>query len=516
MSDQDRPIDDLVQELEALRQRVTDYTHLESLYNQALEQLTAAEKKYHDIIDHAVDGIFQATRDGGYLLINPSMARMLGYDSPEDLLKSMSNIQQQLYVEPERRAQLVQLLSENDTVSGFEAQVYRKDGQTIWISINARAVKDADGNTYYIEGTIEEITERVNAEAALKQSEERYRVLFGASTEAVFITSIDGKIVNVNQAAQDLFGFTEDNAIGSDVGDRFADPADGQRFREAMESSAVSRFGVRLLKKEGTTIDGEMSAARVLDETGAVVGVRGTFHETAGLRSAGESQVPDKSGGFTAAIARELERPLDTIANSARRLMRMNVDPAVRQHARAISAEATRTKNALDSLRLATYDQALEPGIVDINQLLASVITSFSRDSGLGPNSNTVLNFNPSPEAERVAGDPALLETVFKNLIENAREARDPAKRQVNVNIGCEKRDGVVRVAISDDGRGIAPAALGRVFEPFFTANSDGRKGMGLSVCRGIVKQHNGEISVESEVGKGSVVTVELPSAPAP
>lgn len=75
---------------------MTDYTHLESLYNQALDQLTEAERKYHGIIENAVDGIFQATRDGGYLLVNPSMARMLGYASPDDLLHNMSNIQQQL------------------------------------------------------------------------------------------------------------------------------------------------------------------------------------------------------------------------------------------------------------------------------------------------------------------------------------------------------------------------------------------------------------------------------------
>ena len=419
-------------------------------------------------------------------------------------------------MEPERRALLIRLLAENDSVAGFEAQVYRKDGQTIWISINARAVKDTEGNTNYIEGTIEEITERKAAEAALKQSEERYRALLGESAEAIFITSRDGKVVDVNKAALELFGFTKDDAIGSDVGERFLDPADRRRFREAVGNSSVSGFDVRLLKMDESVINVVMSAVRMLDEAGTSVGVRGTLHEAGGAKRSGDSQRTDELGRFTAAIARELDKPLNAIASTARRLMRLDVEPVIRQRAREISAEAARTKKVLDSVLLATQSEPLKPDIVDISELLASVVSSYSMDSALGRTNGTVFKLNRSSDMEYVTGDQALLEMVFKNLIENAREARDPSKHQVSIDIDCERRDTMVQISIKDDGRGIPKADLGRVFELFFTANGDGRHGMGLSVCRGIVKQHNGQISMESEPGKWSVVTIELPVAHAP
>jgi len=357
---------------------------------------------------------------------------------------------------------------------------------------------------------------RKAAEAALKQSEERYRVLFGGSTEAVFITSRDGKIVEINTAALDLLGFTVDETIGTEFGDRFADQSDRQRFSEAGKKDSVSRFDVKLIKKDEATIDAFISATSILDETGAIVGVRGTFHETVGANESTESKGSNELGQFTSLVAHELDRPLDSIANSARRLMRMNVDPAVRQHAREISSGTVKAKEILNSVLLATQGQPLKPDVVDINGLLASVVSSFSKDRGLGPTSNAVLSPNASPEMGQVTGDPALLEMVFKSLIENAVEGRDPAKRQVNIGIGCEKSDTSVRISITDDGRGISPTDLDRVFEPFFTAGGDGRNGMGLSVCRGIVTQHNGQISMESELGKGSVVIIELPATQAP
>lgn len=132
--------------------------------SRANQALTQAEQKYRSIFEHAVEGIFQTTPDGHYLSANPALARMYGYDSPADLIESITDIGQQLYVNPVERSRFLALLQEYGTVSGFESQICRKDGRIIWVSQSARAVRDARGNLSYYEGTVEDITGRKHAE----------------------------------------------------------------------------------------------------------------------------------------------------------------------------------------------------------------------------------------------------------------------------------------------------------------------------------------------------------------
>jgi PAS domain S-box-containing protein len=140
--------------------------------HRALDAARAAEAKYRGIFENAVEGIFQTTPDGQYLSANPALARIYGYDSPEELIANLTSIQQQLYVNPNRRLEFIQMLQENDAVLGFESQVYRKDGSLIWISENARAVRDGAGNLLYYEGIVEDITAQKQAKDALNRAKE--------------------------------------------------------------------------------------------------------------------------------------------------------------------------------------------------------------------------------------------------------------------------------------------------------------------------------------------------------
>ncbi|GAB4281768.1 MAG: hypothetical protein Fur0025_10530 [Oscillatoriaceae cyanobacterium] len=131
--------------------------------------LREAEQKYRSIFENSVEGIFQTTPDGHYLNANPMLARIYGYATPEALMAELQDIQHQLYVEPSRRAQFQQLLQEKDAVWGFESQIYQKDGTKIWISENARAIKDSNGALLCYEGTVVDITQRKVAEAQLQR-----------------------------------------------------------------------------------------------------------------------------------------------------------------------------------------------------------------------------------------------------------------------------------------------------------------------------------------------------------
>ena len=134
-----------------------------------------AEEKYRSIFENAVEGIFQTTVEGRFVTANPAFARMFGYDSPEELLENISDIGEQLYVDPERRAEFDRLIRRDGFVSGFEIQMYRTDGSVMWASASARAVRDAEGAVIAFEGTVEDITERKQAEQALREIREAER-----------------------------------------------------------------------------------------------------------------------------------------------------------------------------------------------------------------------------------------------------------------------------------------------------------------------------------------------------
>ena len=132
--------------------------------------LLAAEEKYHSVFDHLVEGVFQTTPEGSYLMANAALARIYGYSSPEELVEGLIDIGNRLYVEEGRRKEFIRLMHENDTITGFESQVFRKDGGIIWISENCRVVRDPRGQALYYEGTVEDITQRREAEEATRRA----------------------------------------------------------------------------------------------------------------------------------------------------------------------------------------------------------------------------------------------------------------------------------------------------------------------------------------------------------
>lgn len=123
--------------------------------------LQEAERRYRSIFENTVEGIFQSTAEGKYLRVNPALAKIYGYDSPDDLINKLNNIEKQLYVNPARRKEFVNIMQTHQQSLNFESQVYRRDGSIIWISENARAVYDESEHFLYFEGTVEDITERI-------------------------------------------------------------------------------------------------------------------------------------------------------------------------------------------------------------------------------------------------------------------------------------------------------------------------------------------------------------------
>lgn len=164
--------------------------------------LRQAEEKYRSIFENASEGIFQTTPTGQYLSANPALARIYGYESPAELVANVTDIECQLYVDRNRRAEFIDLMQQHSAVSDFESQVYCKDGGTIWISENARTVRNVHGELLCYEGTVENITERKRTEAA----QARFTAILEATTDFVGIADSQGKPLYLNQAGRNMLG----------------------------------------------------------------------------------------------------------------------------------------------------------------------------------------------------------------------------------------------------------------------------------------------------------------------
>jgi len=181
--------------------------------------LRHAEEKYRSIFENAISGMFQATSDGRYLSANPALARIYGYSSSRDLIGKLSELDRNIYVDPNWRDEFTRAMHEYGAVFNFESQVYRKDGSIIWISENTRAVRDATGVLLYYEGSVVDITERKFAEEKLQQSEQKLRQVLDLVPHFIFAKDKDGKFILVNQAIADAYGTSVEQMLNMNDAD---------------------------------------------------------------------------------------------------------------------------------------------------------------------------------------------------------------------------------------------------------------------------------------------------------
>jgi two-component system sensor histidine kinase/response regulator len=249
-------------------------------YRSTEEALRRTEAKYRSIFDNINVGIYQTTSEGHYIAANRRLAEIYGYTGPDELVNSVNDISQQIYVDPTRRDEFVRLMRVNDSISNFEAQVYRKDKSIIWISENARAVRKANGELDYYEGTVIDISRRKKAEEKLQTSEILYHSLVESLPQNIFRKDLNERFTFANQRFCRTLEHPLEEILGKTDFDFF--PSELAQKYQADDHRIMKEGGAFETVEEYVTPDHHKAYVQVVktplyDAHGNVSGVQGIF-----------------------------------------------------------------------------------------------------------------------------------------------------------------------------------------------------------------------------------------------
>ena len=347
--------------------RIAVYVRDVTRRRQMEAKLQQAEEKYRNIYENATEGIFQASLDGRFITANPSLARIHGYDSPEELMESTTDIGTQLYADPADRDDLVELLRMQGAVQNYEVKMRRHDGSIHWVSINSRVARDRTEGLIYHEGTMRDITKRKEAEEALGESEERYRIGIEHSNDGVAMIR-QGRHQYVNKRFVEMFGFdSPEEIIGTPVTIN-VHPDDQERVKginhRRWKGEAVpSRYEFKGITKDGRSIFIEVSATGIIyrNEPVSLVYLRDVTErklaEEALLKSHKEleqlNRVKTKAVNH---ISHELKTPLAVIQGNLRLLQRKIEASSLEPGLKGIMAALERNTERLLRIQRETDD----------------------------------------------------------------------------------------------------------------------------------------------------------------
>jgi PAS domain S-box-containing protein len=483
-------------------------------------------------LTNAPIGIYTSLPEGKILSANQTMARMLGCQTPDKLIGSITDLGHEVYANWQDREYLKKILNEYGEIQSFECQWVNKKGEPFWVSMHARAVCNEKGEIAFIQGFATDITKRKEAEEALKESEATYRAVFENSLDAIFLTVPDGRILEANKAACEMMQMTEAELIagGRDVVVDKNDP----RLSDALRKRALNgnfKGELNFKRKDGTSFPVEISTGVYQDRQGNertciiardISGRKQAEQEQKSLRQQFlQSQKMESMGRLAGGVAHEFNNML-SIINGYAEMMTDVLAPSEPLYDNAVKIQDAGKRSAVLIRKLLAFarKQVITPQVMNLNDNVASMHKMLQKTIG----ENIGLVWKPENSLWLIKMDTSQLDQVLLNLVVNARDAVFETGAIIietaNVDFDqdyCAGRQGFVpgqyvMLAVSDNGCGMSREVQANLFEPFFTTKETGKgTGLGLPTVYGIVKQNKGFVNVYSEPGKGSTFKIYLP-----
>jgi PAS domain S-box-containing protein len=477
------------------------------------------ETRFTELFETLQEGIYITTPDGTILDANPALVRMLGFESKEELLKR--TVPEILVDRTERKA-LVEQVNGHPLIRGREITLVRKDGTSIVCLNTAAAVRDSSGQVIRYQGAVMDITERREMERRLHQQQEFAHRLVDSFPDLILVLDAASHYTFVSPRCEEVLGYSLQETQGMEFGGRthpedspalmalYADVLAGKQTFASLE--------VRVRHKLGDWRRIRFNFSPLADEKGNIEGVVLSGRDVTDLKRLEEQLIQAEKlaamGQMLAGVAHELNNPLTAILGVTELLReRGPSDESSKRQLELTHRQARRAARIVQNLLEFSRPASPQKKLLDINNLIDRTLQL--HEHSLRRN-NIEVDFRPQTDLPGIVGDANQLIQVFLNLVTNAeqaiREIRDSGRLQIRLGRVGNR----LSVAFQDDGVGVRPEALPRLFDPFYTTKRPGGgTGLGLSICMSIVQEHGGTIEAETLPAGGSAFTVYLPAAPA-
>ena len=486
------------------------------------EALRDSEKKYRDLVDTALVGVYRTTLSGTFLYANEALARMFEYDSPEQVIAAGNAAGH--YSRPAQREALLAALQQAGTVKNFELELKTRSGGIKNVLISSTL----DNGT--LSGMILDITER-------KKAEDLVNNVLEAVDEAFIVIDRDFRVLMANRAYAAQAGMETDEIIGRhcyEVSHKQQLPCyeTGEEctVRKTFETGNSYTAVHTHHDSRGDAVYVETKSFAMRDKEGTVVSAIEIIHNITTRRKLEEqlnqAQKMEAVGTLTGGIAHDFNNILTAVLGYATILKKkLQHDDALAKVTDHIAAAAKRGANLTKSLLAFSRKQTITPGPVDLNEIVTGVEKLLLRIIG----EDVELITTPAAGELMIMADRGQAEQILMNLCSNARDAMPDggiltiATERADLNelavgeLGIGKPGSYGLLSVSDTGIGMDERTREKIFDPFYTTKEVGKgTGLGLSIVYGIIKQHGGFVDVVSKPGDGSTFKVYLPVIPFP
>jgi len=472
------------------------------------------EKRFTELFETLHEGVYICTPEGKLLDINAALVRMLGYASKEELLSLSIDA---LNADPKQGATLGRKSDDRGGVRAREISLRRKNGTIASFLDTSAAVWDSTGKILRYQGTLVDVTEQREMEKALRRQEEFQRYLLESFPDLILVIDLNQRYSFVSSRIRDLLGCRPEDFLGKRLEELpdhspefvnvYRDVSSGRKKLGTCEYSSRHR--------DGSWRTMRAAASPLLDAegrvSGVIVSVRDITVEKKFEQQIIQSERLAAMGQMIGGFAHELNNPLTSILGVSELLQDEESAEPFRKQLGMLQQQARRAADIVQNLMYFSRPPAPGRSQINVSELMQRTLALHSYS--LRKN-NITVDFLPQPSLPQVSGDPHQLMQVFLNLVLNAeqaiREVRDCGTLRVRVGTDGQS----VNAIFQDDGPGVPPEILPNIFDPFYTTRRPGRgTGLGLSVCRAILREHGGNIEAASAPGGGAVFTVTLPIA---
>ncbi|HZQ70629.1 MAG TPA: PAS domain S-box protein [Terriglobales bacterium] len=478
------------------------------------------ERLFTELFETLHEGVYFSTPEGKLLEANAFLVRALGYETKQELLALDPKA---LNSNPEERAVLGRTADDEGGLRTREISLRRKDGKTSTFLDSSRAVWDNSGKIIRYQGTLVDITDRRNMEAALRQQEEFQRYLLESFPDLILVLNMEERYSFVSSRIRDLLGYKPEDLLGKKLGEEGRDSLEFLGLCQEV-ASGRKRFGfceyaARHRDQSYRTMRASASPLFDADKkiNGVIVSVRDITVEKKLEQQIIQSERLAAMGQMIGGFAHELNNPLTSILGIVELMQEVETDEGVRKQLNTLQQQSRRAAEIVQNLTYFSRPPAPGKSAVQLGEIVQRTLHLHAYS--LRKN-NITVDFLPDASLPPVSGDPHQLMQVFLNLVLNAEQAMREVREKGTLRIRLGKRQNQVFATFQDDGPGIAPEILPNIFDPFYTTKRPGRgTGLGLSICKAIVREHGGNVEAASGPGGGAVFTVTLPAsgdAPAP